>query len=199
MPPYFPVHAGAWFSAPTCLQKFLPFLKTGELAISNLRFRPISPAKASCGAGKQELKSGLTRYRPTAPDSFVWGELHGSRQLYLKGKFLKKKKEAYIRQLLLENPESVDISRKKEFSFFKENSHSSRATRIRTLKWRSQSPLPYRLAIALNCCFVGVLSTNECYYRTYREKMQVLFLIFFNFFCELWFSPPLKGFCYFDA
>ena len=85
MPPYFPVHAGAWFSAPTCLQKFLPFSKTGELAISNLRFRPISPAKASCGAGKQELKRGLTRYRPTAPDSFVWGELHGSRQPYQRG------------------------------------------------------------------------------------------------------------------
>ena len=93
MPPYFPVHAGAWFSAPTCLQKFLPFSKTGELAVSNLHFRPISPTKACCDAGKQELKRGLTRYRPTAPGSLVWGELHGSRQLYLKGKFLKKKRK----------------------------------------------------------------------------------------------------------
>ena len=70
---------------PTCLQKFLPFSKTGELAISNLRFRPISPAKVSCGAEKQELKGGLTRYRPTALDSFVRGELHGSRQPYQRG------------------------------------------------------------------------------------------------------------------
>ena len=103
VPPYFPVHVGAWFSAPTCLQKFLPFPKTEELAVSNLRFRPISLTKASCGAGKQELKRGLTRYRPTAPGSFVKGEFHGSRYpcqrgvprlpaALFKGKFLKKKK-----------------------------------------------------------------------------------------------------------
>ena len=71
VPPYFPVHAGAWFSAPTCLQKFLPFSKTGELVAKEALLWPISPTKASCGAGKQELKRGLTRYRPTAPDSFV--------------------------------------------------------------------------------------------------------------------------------
>ena len=43
---------------PTCLQKFLPFLKTVELAASNLHFRPISGKKACCGRGKQELKLG---------------------------------------------------------------------------------------------------------------------------------------------
>ena len=66
-----PSTPGRGLKPPTYLQKFLPFSKTRELATANLRFRPISPAKVSCGAEKQELKGGLTRYRPTAPDSFV--------------------------------------------------------------------------------------------------------------------------------
>ncbi len=43
---------------PTCLQKFLPFVKTGELAANNLHFRPISGKKACCDREKQELKWG---------------------------------------------------------------------------------------------------------------------------------------------
>ena len=43
---------------PTCLLKFLPFSKNGELAATNLRFWPISPTKACYGAGKQELEQG---------------------------------------------------------------------------------------------------------------------------------------------
>ena len=40
---------------------------------------------------------------------------------------------------------------------------SSRATRIRTLKWRSQSPLPYHLAIALyEAQGVGFEPTRPC-------------------------------------
>ena len=40
---------------------------------------------------------------------------------------------------------------------------SSRATRIRTLKWRSQSPLPYHLAIALyKAQGVGFEPTRPC-------------------------------------
>ena len=46
---------------------------------------PISPTKTSCGAGKQELKRGLTRYRPTVPGILVRGEFHGSRQLCQSG------------------------------------------------------------------------------------------------------------------
>ena len=139
-PLFIPVHAGAWVSAPTCLQKFLPFSKTRELVVSNLRFRPISPMKASCGARKQELKRGLTRYRPTVPGILVRGEFHGSRQLcqrgvsrlpaaLFKGKIFEKKEDFYwkVRKTLI-------FQAKKEFPFFKENSHSSRATRIRTLK-----------------------------------------------------------------
>ena len=52
----------------------------------------------------------------------------------------------------------------------------SRATRIRTLKWRSQSPLPYHLAIALYSLF----ACDKWYYIILSGKMQVLF---FNFFC----------------
>ena len=51
-----PSTPGRGLKPPTYLQKFLPFSKTGELAVSNLRFRPISSAKACCGAGKQELE-----------------------------------------------------------------------------------------------------------------------------------------------
>ena len=89
---FFCPRPGRGAQRPTCLQKFLPFSKTRELATANLRFRPISSAKACCGAGKQELKRGLTRYRPTAPDSLIRGEFHGSRKLYLKGKILNKKR-----------------------------------------------------------------------------------------------------------
>ena len=49
---------------PTCLQKFLLFLKTGELAASNLHFGPISGKKACCGRGKQELKWGESDIDP---------------------------------------------------------------------------------------------------------------------------------------
>ena len=140
VPPCFPVHAGAWFSAPTCLQKFLPFSKTGELVAKEALLWPISPTKDCCGAGKQELKRGLTRYRPTAPGILVKGEFHAFRQLcqrgvprlpaaLFKGKIFEEKEDFYckVRKTLI-------FQAKKEFSFFKENSHSSRATRIRTLK-----------------------------------------------------------------
>ena len=50
--------AGAWGSAPNLLTKVPAFLKTEELAASNLRFWPISPTKVCCGRGKQELKWG---------------------------------------------------------------------------------------------------------------------------------------------
>ena len=40
------------------LTKVPAFLKTGELAASNLHFKPISGKKACCGRGKQELKWG---------------------------------------------------------------------------------------------------------------------------------------------
>ena len=45
-------------SAPILLTKVPAFLKTGELAASNLHFGPISGKKACCGRGKQELKWG---------------------------------------------------------------------------------------------------------------------------------------------
>lgn len=54
----FSARAGAWVSAPNLLTKVPAFLKTGELATSNLRFWPISPTKVCCGRGKQELKWG---------------------------------------------------------------------------------------------------------------------------------------------
>ena len=44
----------------------------------------------------------------------------------------------------------------------------SRATRIRTLKWRSQSPLPYHLAIALS-------AVNKSYYNRSAEKIKCFF------------------------
>ena len=63
----------------------------------------------------------------------------------------------------------------------------SRATRIRTLKWRSQSPLPYHLAIAL-CVLASRFSLATCciiYQCIY--KSQPLFSNFFKNlfnFCE---------------
>ena len=56
--------AGAWGSVPNLLTKVPAFLKTGELAASNLHFRPISGKKACCGRGKQELKWGESDIDP---------------------------------------------------------------------------------------------------------------------------------------
>ena len=50
----------------------------------------------------------------------------------------------------------------------------SRATRIRTLKWRSQSPLPYRLAIALRIQRMLLYAISE--------KKASIFFNFFHFF-----------------
>ena len=51
-------------SAPILLTKVPAFLKTGELAASNLHFGPISGKKACCGRGKQELKWGESDIDP---------------------------------------------------------------------------------------------------------------------------------------
>ena len=61
---FFCPRPGRGAQCPTCLQKFLLFLKTGELAASNLHFRPISGKKACCGRGKQELKWGESDIDP---------------------------------------------------------------------------------------------------------------------------------------
>ncbi len=61
---FFCPQSGRGAQCPTCLQKFLLFLKTGELAASNLHFRPISGKKACCGRGKQELKWGESDIDP---------------------------------------------------------------------------------------------------------------------------------------
>lgn len=61
---FFCPQPGRGAQRPTCLQKFLLFLKTGELAASNLHFRPISGKKACCGRGKQELKWGESDIDP---------------------------------------------------------------------------------------------------------------------------------------
>ena len=61
---FFCPQSGRGAQCPTCLQKFLLFLKTGELAASNLHFRPISGKKACCGRGKQELKWGESEIDP---------------------------------------------------------------------------------------------------------------------------------------
>ena len=61
---FFCPQPGRGAQCPTCLQKFLLFLKTGELAASNLHFRPISGKKACCGRGKQELKWGESDIDP---------------------------------------------------------------------------------------------------------------------------------------
>ena len=58
---------------------------------------------------------------------------------------------------------------------------NSRATRIRTLNWRSQSPLPYRLAIALCVRFSLALSlaTNGIIYQVFINCNP-----FFQFFSK---------------
>ena len=61
---FFCPRPGRGAQRPTCLQKFLLFLKMGELAASNLHFRPISGKKACCGRGKQELKWGESDIDP---------------------------------------------------------------------------------------------------------------------------------------
>ena len=61
---FFCPRPGRGAQCPTCLQKFLLFLKTGELAASNLHFRPISGKKACCVRGKQELKWGESDIDP---------------------------------------------------------------------------------------------------------------------------------------
>lgn len=61
---FFCPQPGRGAQRPTCLQKFLLFLKTGELAASNLHFRPISGKKACCVRGKQELKWGESDIDP---------------------------------------------------------------------------------------------------------------------------------------
>ena len=61
---FFCPRPGRGAQRPTRLQKFLLFLKTGELAASNLHFRPISVKKACCGRGKQELKWGESDIDP---------------------------------------------------------------------------------------------------------------------------------------
>ena len=59
----------------------------------------------------------------------------------------------------------------------------SSATRIRTLRWRSQSPLPYRLAIALCfillflCCFVYLSTTSLIIYYVFK-KCKYFFKLF---------------------
>ena len=54
----------------------------------------------------------------------------------------------------------------------------SRATRIRTLKWRSQSPLPYRLAIALFAVTFGIIH-NICGFGKYFFRYFFIRLYFF--------------------
>ena len=51
---------------------------------------------------------------------------------------------------------------------------NSRATRIRTLNWRSQSPLPYRLAIALYLICVTRLRQVILYYRSAKNASPFL-------------------------
>ena len=114
VPPYFPVRTGACplvFPSTTGRGSQRQLAYKNSCLFQKLRNSrsvicvsdPISPTKASCGARKQELKRGLTRYRPTVPGSFVKGEFHGSRHpcqrgvprlpaALFKGKFLKKKK-----------------------------------------------------------------------------------------------------------
>ena len=65
------------------------------------------------------------------------------------------------------------LSRKFLLSFL------SSATRIRTLRWRSQSPLPYRLAIALYFfVFVDLFSQQWLVYNNRIKNAST----FFNFF-----------------
>ena len=61
---FFCPQPGRGAQRPTCLQKFLLFLKTGELAASNLHFGPISGKKACCVRGKQELEWGESDIDP---------------------------------------------------------------------------------------------------------------------------------------
>ena len=55
-------------------------------------------------------------------------------------------------------------------------------TRIRTLKWRSQSPLPYHLAMGHCCLHIVLLAFDMMYYITPFKKNQALFLNFLKFF-----------------
>ena len=56
--PLFPRPRRSVVLSANLLTKVPAFLKTGELAASNLRFWPISPTKVCCGRRKQELKWG---------------------------------------------------------------------------------------------------------------------------------------------
>ena len=62
----------------------------------------------------------------------------------------------------------------------------SRATRIRTLKWRSQSPLPYRLAIALFRTTWVIIHEVLPFCNTLSQK---------NYFFWLWESRTFGAVC----
>ena len=86
----------------------------------------------------------------------------------------------HLRPTPWSSPHPVSRNKKETKNHWKSNVsrlYSSWATRIRTLKWRSQSPLPYHLAIAHRI--------NVDYYSAAYRFRQVVFLFFSKPFAGL--------------
>ena len=134
VPPCFPIHAGACplISPSTpgrgsqrqlAYKSSYLFQKLGNSWPRKPFSGPFHLQKLVVAPGNRNWKGGwraidprfpaaLSKGRSTAPGSFVKGEFHASRQLYLMGKFWRK------RRLLLESPKNVDISSKKRVFLF---------------------------------------------------------------------------------
>ena len=76
----------------------------------------------------------------------------------------------------------------------------SSATRIRTLKWRSQSPLPYRLAIALYfICLCSLSVARYLVYTKFRKNASTFSKFFHNFleiFCTWYDKWIVRSICW---
>ena len=102
--------AGAWGSAPNLLTKVPAFFKNWGTRDQQSAIQTHFTCKSQLWRRETGTEGGLTRYRPTAPDSFVRGELHGSRQPCQRG--VPRLPEALFKGQNFEQKKSSPFSRK---------------------------------------------------------------------------------------